>query len=357
MNEKLITEITKIRKNSSFVIQDEASIKSGVILNFLSILGWNPFDVEEVKPEYTVGSKRVDFSLRINATNKVFIEVKRPNEDLERHQEQLLDYSFREGVKIAILTNGMTWWFYLPLHEGGWEDRRFFTADLSQQDPTVIAERFASFLSRQNIMSGDAVKNAERLYTSHQKRQILKETLPKAWHKIITDPDDLLVELLVETTEKISGFRPEISDVEEFLSNIQSHTLSKPQQETAASRLASSGPKDLTSLGESYLNRTAQSFTLLGKTYHPHSWRDILITVSEEMYRKHSIEFDRCLSLRGPKMLYFSLDVRDLKVPARIANSKYFVETKFSSDNIVKHSRQLMDLFGYGQGDFTVIAI
>ena len=55
MKEKPISEINKIRKNSSFLILDEASIKSGVIQNFLSLLGWNPFDVDEVKPEYTVG--------------------------------------------------------------------------------------------------------------------------------------------------------------------------------------------------------------------------------------------------------------------------------------------------------------
>lgn len=99
MKDRLLSAISEIRNNKSIIISDEASIKSGVLLRLLSILGWNPFDVNEVKPEYSVESKRVDFSLRINSTNKVFIEVKRPNENLEAHQEQLLNYSFREGVK------------------------------------------------------------------------------------------------------------------------------------------------------------------------------------------------------------------------------------------------------------------
>jgi len=141
MKERLVSAINEIRNNKSMLMSDEASIKSGVILRLLSILGWNPFDVNEVKPEYTVESKRVDFSLRINGTNKVFIEVKRPNENLETHQEQLLGYSFREGAKQAILTNGITWWFYLPLNEGSWQQRRFFTADFLQQDPNAIAEK------------------------------------------------------------------------------------------------------------------------------------------------------------------------------------------------------------------------
>jgi hypothetical protein len=34
---------------------------------------------------------------------------------------KLLNYSFQEGVKLAILTNGIAWWFYLPRHEGSGE--------------------------------------------------------------------------------------------------------------------------------------------------------------------------------------------------------------------------------------------
>jgi len=356
MKEKLISEINKIRKNSSFLILDEASIKSGVIQNFLSLLGWNPFDVDEVKPEYTVGPKRVDFSLRINGTNKVFIEVKRPNENLEPHQEQLLEYSFREGVKIALLTNGSTWWFYLPLHERSWEERRFFTADFFEQEPAIIAERFIDLLSKENVSSGDALKNAEHLYTSHQKIQILKDTLPKAWHKIINDPDDLLIDLLIETTEKMCGFRPAISDIEKFLGNMQPDTSSKTGVINTTAYPNSAAPIHLTSLTGDYINKKVQHFVLLGKTYHPHTWKDLLVTVSEEMYRRHTTEFDRCLRLRGSRMAYFSQNSNELKVPAQISNSKFFVETKLNANSIVRRSHELMALFGYKGNDLVVVA-
>ena len=61
MKEKLVSTINAIRNNKSISMLDEASIKSGVILKLLSLLGWDPFDIDEVKPEYTVESKRVDF--------------------------------------------------------------------------------------------------------------------------------------------------------------------------------------------------------------------------------------------------------------------------------------------------------
>jgi predicted type IV restriction endonuclease len=220
MKEKIIAAINEIRSDISYAELDEASIKSGIVQRFFAYLNWNPFNLNEVKPEYGVESKRVDFALRINELNKVFIEVKRPKEDLEPHQEQLLNYSFREGVKLAILTNGLTWWFYLPLNEGSWEQRRFYTADFLEQEPTSIAERFVDLLSKDKIASGDAIKNAESLYKSWKRKNVLKDAIPKVWHKIITDPDEKLVDLLIEATEKLSGFRPDSDDIEDFLKNV-----------------------------------------------------------------------------------------------------------------------------------------
>ena len=79
------------------------------MLRLLSLAGWDTFDISQVVPEYTVGTRRVDYALRPGSPNTVFIEVKRPGENLERHQQQLLEYCFQEGVKLAVLTNGRTW--------------------------------------------------------------------------------------------------------------------------------------------------------------------------------------------------------------------------------------------------------
>lgn len=360
MKDALVTAISEICNNKSLFTLDEASIKSGVILRLLSILGWNPFDINEVKPEYTIEAKRVDFALRISGMNKAFIEVKRPTENLEQHQEQLLNYSFREGVKLAVLTNGMTWWFYLPLHEGSWEQRRFFAADFLEQDAGAIATRLIELLSKTNITSGIAIENAEHLYKSRQKKTVLKDALPKAWDKIINDPDDLLVDLLIETTEKLSGFRPEVSDIEQFLSKFSFGA--SPIQETRPAPLPQSAtqpvfrPRSSTPQATGYINKMVQSIELLGKTYQPHNWKEVLVLVSEEMYRRHSPDFDKCLVLRGSRMAYFSLNSNELSQPVNISNSKYFVETKLNSNSIVRRSHDLMSLFGYKDDDLKITA-
>lgn len=364
MREILINAINEIRFNCNLVLMDEASTKAAVILRLLSELKWNPFNIEEVKPEYNVGGKWVDYSLRIANINKLFIEVKRIKENLEPHQEQLLQYSFQEGVKLAILTNGATWWFYLPLSEGSWEQRRFLAIDIFEQEPGDVADRFISFLYKKNIASGEALKNAEYLYRSHQKKSALRDAIPRAWTKIIKEPDDLLVDLLIETTEKMSGFRPEMNDIEQFLKKnlnrfITSKTtvLAKNLSTTEIdSRTFPSSPIHSTNSTVDYINKKPISFIFCGKKYHPKSWQEILLVISNEIYKKHKDEFERCLVLRGPKMAYFSTNKNELSYPKTIASSKYHVESKLNSNSIVRRSRDLMDLFGYNEDDLIIEA-
>ena len=105
-------------------------MKQAVVLPLVQLLGWDPSDPDEVTPEYTVKTMRVDYSLRIGGSDAVFLEVKKPDENLERHEEQLLLYSFHQGVALAALTNGITWWFYLPKQTGDWQERKFYTEGL-----------------------------------------------------------------------------------------------------------------------------------------------------------------------------------------------------------------------------------
>jgi hypothetical protein len=200
---------------------DETTTKQVIILPLLNFLGWDIFNPEEVKAEFLVTGGKVDYSLRIHNMNKVFMEVKRVGTELENHQNQLLNYSFKHGVKLAILTNGITWWFYLPLTEGSWEQRKFYAIDILQQEVIDITDKFESFLSRSNVESGESVEIADKLIKGKHKEKTIKENLPKAWKRIISLQDKLLVDLLAETTEKICGFRPDVEHVEFFLKSIE----------------------------------------------------------------------------------------------------------------------------------------
>ena len=209
--------VEQIRNTVSLSVLDESATKQGVVLNLLSLAGWDTFDVSQVVPEYRVGNRRVDYALGPRSPNAVFIEVKRPGENLERHQQQLLEYCFQEGVKMAVLTNGRTWWLYLPLQAGSWEQRRFPTIDLEVQEPSVVERLFLEYLSPERVGSGQAVGDAEDLVESQQQAEIIGKTIAAAWTQIVETPDDLLVDLISETTERICGFKPEPELVKQFL--------------------------------------------------------------------------------------------------------------------------------------------
>lgn len=227
----LLEFVKTIQKNQDLLIYDEASTKQAVVLPILSKLDWDIFNRNEVYPEYSTEGKRVDYSLRMMNANKVFIEVKRISVDLESHTRQLLNYSFQEGVSLAILTNGITWWFYLPLNELNWEQRKFLTIELPEQDAEEIAARFTEFLSRENIRSGKSIESALKIFKSKQRSFKIQETLPKAWNKIINEPDEIFVELLSDATEKLCGYKPNEDIVSNYVkTNIAPKFISSLQQ-------------------------------------------------------------------------------------------------------------------------------
>ncbi|MBN1930288.1 MAG: type I restriction enzyme HsdR N-terminal domain-containing protein [Desulfobacterales bacterium] len=139
--------LSNLRNDTRIKLFDEAATKQAIIIRMLQLLGWDVFNIDEVYPEFSIENKRVDYALRINNSNEFFLEVKRPSEDLDRHQEQLLEYAFRLGVELAALTNGITWLFYLPTKKGDWSSRRFYAIDIFEQDPKEASEKFVQILS------------------------------------------------------------------------------------------------------------------------------------------------------------------------------------------------------------------
>ena len=218
MTETIARAVEQIKSTGLLGSLDESATKQGVVLRLLYLAGWNTFDVSEVVPEYTVGTRRVDFALRPGTANAVFIEVKRPGENLESHQQQLLEYCFQEGTELAALTNGRTWWLYLPLQRGNWAQRRFLTIDLESQAPAIIEQRFMEYLSQDKVISGRAVSDAENSVRSQKRAEIIDKTIIEAWNQIVETPDEILVDLISETTERICGMKPEPELVEQFLS-------------------------------------------------------------------------------------------------------------------------------------------
>ena len=356
---------------------DESATKQGVVLRLLSLCGWDPFDLSQVAPEYTVGNRRVDYALMPGSPNAVFIEVKRPSERLEGHQQQLLEYCFQEGVKLAALTNGRTWWLYLPLQPGSWVQRRFLTIDLESQEPHIIEQRFMEYLSQVNVSSGRAVSDAEDLVQSQQRAEITSKAIVEAWNQIVETPDEILVDLISETTERICGFKPERESVEQFLSrrvralpDLQLPSEQPPRRPPPTRHrhspptTALGGPSSATTIRQPQpidgKSTRPVSFTFLESQRRTNSWNDVLIQFSGLINELHPRDFDKVLTIprsqrHGAKWPYhFSRTPSDLRIPKEIRNSGIYAEVDLTAATMVNLCYDLVQLFGYQQDSLTI---
>ena len=368
MEATLLDWIKNVQTNKiSLSLEDEAKTSQSVILPILKYLGWEIFDSNEVCPQFSIKSKKVDFTvkkvdfaLRYQDQNKVFIEVKKVGVDLETgyHQTQLLDYSFLEGVELAVLTNGISWWLYLPLRIGGWEQRKFYTIELIDQNPKDIAQKFTDFLSKEKVVSGKALEKAKKLFNSNQKELLIKQNLPRAWNKILGESNEILIDLIADTTEKLCGHKPDDEIVEKFIDSQVHHieypSISKPTiNHSKRGNFSPTQSLQKINDGSNVTYKQISSFNFLGIHYKSKTWKDLLLKITYLMLGLHHDQFSKVLTLSGRKP-YFSKTPEELRYPENIENTDIFIETNMSATQKLRLSNTIIQLFGYSEKDLVV---
>ena len=211
--EALIGRLAEI----DFSQSSEQDTREIAVNTVIGELGWDTLDRNEVAREYSVRGGRVDYCLRSQAHNLVLIEVKRAGTDLTEHQEQLLRYAFDEGVPLAVLTDGLVWWLYLPTAGTSWEQRLFFRVNFREEQPDASAAALYRFLNRDGVVSGVAQSEAEREFESQERDRRIRAALQDAWQRVLGDPNSLLRDLLAEAVHEIAGHQPDQDMIADFL--------------------------------------------------------------------------------------------------------------------------------------------
>lgn len=385
MKNEIVTFIKDLKSNKKLDTFDEASTKQAVVLRLFSFLGWDIFNVDEVYPDFSVNSHSVTYALRSKNTNKIFIEVKRVSEKLDNYQKPLLSFASSENVDIAILTNGVLWWFYLPKTAGNSQEKWFSSVDLLKQKEDTFVPQLIDLLSKNKVVKGQALKAAKTL-NQNKNQKIASDVIPDAWNKIISQPNMILVELLRESTEKICGWRVEAKLVEQFLEKhldkwlvtkrptdsptpppkvVEVSSLDKKiplnTSDVSASKLNASdvsAPESKKTLEkpENYIGKEIKSYTFNGKTNTVRYWEDLLTGLCDYFAAIHSEDLEKVLWISGEDKTYFSRNSDQLRIPEMIEGSDIYVETKLGPDEIVKTSRNLLDEFGYDATELSIMA-
>ena len=118
--------------NTKELIQTEEATKNAMVMPFIQILGYNPFDPLEVTPELVadVGTKKgekVDYAILKDGKPIVLFECKKAGADLNiRHASQLFRYFHVTEARFAVLTNGLVYQFFTDLEEQNKMDEKPF---------------------------------------------------------------------------------------------------------------------------------------------------------------------------------------------------------------------------------------
>lgn len=103
----------------------EESTKMQLVIPMLMALGHDAFNRDEVMPEYKSNANgaidtAVDYAIIIDNKAEIIIEVRRIGEPLYNHVTQLKNYFRLTRAKVAILTNGVNYWFFKASDE--WDE-------------------------------------------------------------------------------------------------------------------------------------------------------------------------------------------------------------------------------------------
>lgn len=344
MEKKLIEFIESLKANKRLTSLDEASTKQAIVIKMLSLLDWDIFNVDEIKPDLVVKTHVVDYVLRKNKMNTVLISVKKVSEELDRHQKEILGSAIAEGVKLAILTNGVIWWFYLAFQEGSYDQRRFCAIDLLRQKSNDVVPKLINLLEKSNVTSGQALKKAEAMQEARQTR-VIDKALSEAWKKLLTRPPDVLIKLINETVVKISGYRAEEKVIVKYLN-------AWARGETGEEIIDLKEPIATPSI--TYEGRTIKSFTFENHSLAVESWEQFLVKLCELLAVEYEKDLEKLLWHSVDNKFLFRDNPKELRLPLNIKGTNIFVETALNPDETIKVARSVLEAFGYSGSDLDI---
>lgn len=291
-----ITEIRDALKAGRFT--NEAAVCQGIVLRLLNALSWPTYDTGIVSPEYSVEGRRVDFAL-CHPPGKplVFIEVKQVGQSDGGAERQLFEYAFHKGVPMAILTDGQDWQFFLPAEQGEYGERRVYKLDIVEREVDETVSRLERYLKYQAVCSGTAIDAARADYRNVARERQMKATLPEAWHKLVQEEDEILLDLLADRVEALCGYKPDPDTVAAFLREsvqLKPATLVAPPSRISPAARSVEKRETRPAVG---LAPSGVGFVLNGQFHASRNARDVLIRMFGELADRDAMFLERFAAL------------------------------------------------------------
>ncbi len=263
MKDALHELANKIQSFKNDILNEEAT-KNSCILPFLSILGYDIHNPQEVVPEYIadIGIKngeKVDFTIAIDNEASMLVEAKTIGTNLNKHYSQLFRYfSVVDGAKVGILTDGVEYQFYTDIKIPNKMDQEpFFVFSIFNFNDKDY--KYLTKFKKENFNVNKIKKAAEKLYYEQEIDRIVAN--------VLSNPNDDFVNLILSEiydgprTSKIrNNVKPMIvKAIEKFKNNfntnpkvveskITEEVQENPNVKTINIRLADIDPNEFNSI-------------------------------------------------------------------------------------------------------------
>ena len=149
--------------NTKDMIQTEEATKNAMVMPFIQILGYNPFDPLEVTPELVadVGTKKgekVDYAILREGKPIIIFECKKAGAELNiSHAGQLFRYFHVTSARFGVLTNGLVYKFFTDLEQPNRMDEKpffeFNILDFKDRDVEELKKFAKSSYDLDNILT------------------------------------------------------------------------------------------------------------------------------------------------------------------------------------------------------------
>ncbi len=286
--------------------QHEAAVSRQIVMRFFRHLGWDEYAPEQVSPEFSIGSRKVDYALcRPPFGAVVLIEVKNLGKATPEGEKQLFDYCFKKGVPLAVLTDGKTWSFYYPAGMGDFEQRRFAELDLTTDDPALAAGMLKRYLAFSAVTASDWQGRVQKDYEAFNQQLVAKEHFSSVAESLFAGEDERLLDLFVEHVERRSGVRPSADRVRGFLKEYATRPKPTPVPKPAPVPTSTPAPKPKPApLGTEA--KTA-SFTLFGETVTHLRDKEMFLDILRRLVERDASLYEKLSPfLSGRKNPYLS---------------------------------------------------
>ncbi len=219
---EILLDIRKKLIDNAYV--NEEHVRMSLVARVIKQLGWDLWNPREVNAEFTAvpheDQSRVDVALFLNTFSpSVFIEVKAVGKlggNIAPIERQLRDYNRNNTALFSIITDGRQWRFYYSQTGGEFSQKCFKIVDLLEDDIDDIEMFFDAFLSKSEISTGNAKRDAENYLRLNQKQRAMEDALPKARRLVLEPPFPSLPHALIQLTKE-SGFSVTIEEASEFI--------------------------------------------------------------------------------------------------------------------------------------------